>query len=544
MVRTDEGLSSSVTTLNPSGMKAAQYVRMSTEHQKYSIDNQIDAIAEFAIRNQIQIVKTYLDKAKSGLSLKGRPALVKLLQDVQAGNSNFDVVLVYDVSRWGRFQDTDESAHYEFLCKSAGVAVRYCMEQFGDDGLGSSLLKVLKRAMAAEYSRDLSIRTFAGHSRAAQLGLHATGTPSYGLRRILIDRDGSRKCVLEVGQRKNIREESIGLGLGPVQETEIVRRIFDLFVAEKRSEVEISEILNRDRIPARSRRGIWLASRVHHILTNENYIGNVVYGRRSRKLRGRVVSNPPDTWIRCEGAVTAIVDKKCFRAAQERIARRQQLQSNSDLLVVLQNLYKREGRLSASIIKRSSELPCVTTIRNRFGGLLNAYALLNHPPPFSGSSLLTGEVREAKKRIAKEIVSKIEGAYVKLGRLSPTHLTWTLDGQASLRVTVVPASRTRTGSTRWMMRGHRKCSHDFTLVVRLDRLNRGVLDYYLLPGSEFGKWTISLGATKRSQHEDFRISSLGPLLALCFLQQMGGQLPKSSKDLEDFLTTVARHQEC
>lgn len=41
---------------------------------------------------------------------------------------------VYDVSRGGRFQDTDESAHYEFLCRRAEIAVPYCAEQFENDG--------------------------------------------------------------------------------------------------------------------------------------------------------------------------------------------------------------------------------------------------------------------------------------------------------------------------------------------------------------------------------------------------------------------------
>jgi hypothetical protein len=36
---------------------------------------------------------------------------------VESGAASFDVILVYDVSRWGRFQDADESAYYEYLCK-------------------------------------------------------------------------------------------------------------------------------------------------------------------------------------------------------------------------------------------------------------------------------------------------------------------------------------------------------------------------------------------------------------------------------------------
>jgi hypothetical protein len=47
---------------------------------------------------------------------------------VEAGRANFGVVLVYDVSHWGRFQDADESAYYEYLYKKSGVPVIYCTE--------------------------------------------------------------------------------------------------------------------------------------------------------------------------------------------------------------------------------------------------------------------------------------------------------------------------------------------------------------------------------------------------------------------------------
>ena len=91
--------------------KAAQYVRMSTEHQQYSTQNQADKIQEYADKRGIEIVKTYADEGKSGLSIGGRAALQRLISDVEAGVAEFNVILVYDVSRWGRFQDADESAY-------------------------------------------------------------------------------------------------------------------------------------------------------------------------------------------------------------------------------------------------------------------------------------------------------------------------------------------------------------------------------------------------------------------------------------------------
>ena len=101
----------------------AQYLRMSTERQEYSLENQSRAIAQYAESHGFSIVQTYSDPARSGMLLRRRKGLQGLIQDVVHGQASFKAILVYDVSRWGRFVDTDESAHYEFLCKSAGVRV-------------------------------------------------------------------------------------------------------------------------------------------------------------------------------------------------------------------------------------------------------------------------------------------------------------------------------------------------------------------------------------------------------------------------------------
>ena len=101
--------------------RAAQYVRMSTEHQQYSTNNQSDKIREYADKRGIEIVKTYADDGKSGLSIGGRAALQKLLSDVESGRADFNLILVYDISRWGRFQDADESAYYEYICRCPGA---------------------------------------------------------------------------------------------------------------------------------------------------------------------------------------------------------------------------------------------------------------------------------------------------------------------------------------------------------------------------------------------------------------------------------------
>jgi DNA invertase Pin-like site-specific DNA recombinase len=138
----------------PNLIRAAEYVRMSTEHQQYSTENQGEIIRRYAERRGMTIVRTYTDAGKSGLRIDGRDALKQLIQDVENGSADFNAILVYDVSRWGRFQDADESAYYEYICRRAKIEVHYCAEQFENDGSPiSTIVKGVKRAMAGEYSR-------------------------------------------------------------------------------------------------------------------------------------------------------------------------------------------------------------------------------------------------------------------------------------------------------------------------------------------------------------------------------------------------------
>jgi len=98
-------------------IRAAQYVRMSTEHQKYSTQNQSDAIVAYAEKRGMEIIRTYSDAGKSGLNIRGRSGLTQLIDDVEAGDPGFEVILVYDISRWGRFQDAIDRAYYEHICR-------------------------------------------------------------------------------------------------------------------------------------------------------------------------------------------------------------------------------------------------------------------------------------------------------------------------------------------------------------------------------------------------------------------------------------------
>jgi DNA invertase Pin-like site-specific DNA recombinase len=158
--------------------------------------------------------------------------------------------LVYDISRWGRFQDTDEAAHYEFLCKKAGIPVHYCAEPFANDGtLVSSILKALKRTMAAEFSRELGVKVINGKKRLARLGFRMGAMPGYGLRRMLISSDRKRKQKLKTGEYKHLTTDRILLVPGPKKEVECVRTIYKMVLRKEMSMSKIARCLNRAGIP-------------------------------------------------------------------------------------------------------------------------------------------------------------------------------------------------------------------------------------------------------------------------------------------------------
>lgn len=350
-------------------VRAAQYLRMSTEHQRYSPINQAAAIAAYARAKGYKVVKTYADEGISGLGLKNRKGLQALLSEALGGAPEFDVILAYDVSRWGRFQNPDQSAHYEFLCSDAGVPVEYCAEPFTNDGsLSSTLLKAVKRVMAAEFSRQLSVRVIAGRRRLTQEGYWLNGRPGYGFRRLIVDERNRPYIVLEDGQRKAIQDHHARLAPGPAAELETVQRIFHLCVNEGLGAVRTAARLNAEGLVAEG--GVaWTQQRVRGVLTNPKYIGDRRSNMTTNSLEGGRKARPRDEWTYVEASHDALVPKPVFDAAQAaRTARTVQL-TKAEMLEALRRLLTEHGQLSYKIINNSRRPPSSTALRERFGSV-------------------------------------------------------------------------------------------------------------------------------------------------------------------------------
>lgn len=481
---------------------------MSTEHQQYSTENQADKIREYATRRGIDIVRTYTDAGKSGLRIDGRASLQQLIKDVESGTPDFQIILVYDVSRWGRFQDADESAYYEYRCRRAGIQIAYCAEQFENDGSPvSTIVKGVKRAMAGEYSRELSAKVFAGQCRLIELGFRQGGPAGYGLRRVLVDQNGSIKTGLSRGEHKSLQTDRVVLVPGPDDEVHTVNMMYKWFVDDGLVESEIARRLNGMAIRTDLGRE-WTRATVHEVLSNEKYIGNNLYNRTSFKLKKLRVENTPDMWVRRNGAFEPIVSTDMFYTAQGIARARAHRYSNEELIERLRSLYHHRGFLSGLVINETDGMPSTAIYTHRFGSLIRAYQMVGFTPDRDYQYL---ETNKFLRRLHPEIVNETESKIVSLGgaiRRDPATDLLRINDELNVSLVLARCNTPESGRHHWKIRFDAGLAPDITVAVRLDPSNQSALDFFLLPRLNFGLLRINLGERNPIEFESFRFDSL------------------------------------
>ncbi len=472
---------------------AAQYLRMSTEHQQYSLENQDAAIGRYAQTHGFSVVRTYSDSRRSGLVLKNRAGLRQLLEDVVNGSQQFQAILVYDVSRWGRFQDIDESAHYEFICRSAGISVHYCTEQFTNDtDVPNMIMKSLKRMMAGEYSRELSAKVFDGAKKLATLGFKQGGLPGYGYRRRLVSSAGEAKGQLLPGQRKSIQQDRVVLECGPEEEVYWVREIFRMFNKEGKGPLAIANVLNERglKYDGVTRKG-WYPQAVGRLLKNPKYAGHNVYGRSSQKLGSPRVKLPPSMWTVVHGCWPAIVDSATFESAQQRFANQTRFKSDEQLIAELNALLKQRGKLSEALVMEEMSLPSQGAYRGRFGSLTQAFALSGFKTPRLRGIEIRRRHRALRVRLLEQLVTSSRG-YISVFQPNGHFRPAVFAGLVPLSVHVARCFATESGELRWLLNAVSAERDYLTLIARLDTRNDDFQDYFVLPNlTGRTRWTIT-----------------------------------------------------
>lgn len=465
----------------PCAARAAIYVRASTEHQNYSTSHQEAALRDYASEHNYEIVGVYRDEGRSGLTLDNRAGLLALFERIKSAQADFTAVLVYDVSRWGRFQDVDEAAYYEYACRRAGVAVAYCAEPFVNDGSPiAALVKGLKRAMAAEYSRELSAKVFRAQVRLSEAGYKQGGTAGYALRRMVLSACGEPKGIIHPGERKNMPSDRVTYVPGPDHEIAMVRRIYGMYVEDRVADIRIAEQLNAEGLLTDTGRA-WTAHIVKQILTNDKYVGTMTFNRSTQHMRSTRRANDQAKWVRRENAFEAVVARDRFDQAVEERKRRRKKWTNDEMLDVLREILVEHGKVTPDLINAGS-WPAVKSFEFRFNGLVAAMDLAG----VSGSSLSRDTITRFRLRcVTRDMAMEIERCAARAGaqvdKLTPR--TWIIHG-VIIRLLCTRCRYERSHPC-WKVTIAHTPPVNFVIWVRMDQLNEHPEQFYLIPVAEF-----------------------------------------------------------
>ncbi len=220
---------------------AVIYARYSCDKQtEQSIEGQLRVCQEYAKRNDILILKTYIDQAMSGTN-DNRPDFQKMIKD--SARKEWDYVLVYKLDRFSR--NKFEATIHKKTLRDNGVKVLSAMENIPDTPEGI-ILESLLEGMNQYYSAELSQKVKRGMRETRLKGYFQGGNVLYGYKL-----DGRKLVIDEI-------------------HSEVVKRIFEEFSKG----ICVREIIARLTAQGIYRNGKPLAmNTVYNILRCERYTG-------------------------------------------------------------------------------------------------------------------------------------------------------------------------------------------------------------------------------------------------------------------------------
>jgi len=263
------------------------YVRVSTEEQVregYSIRAQKEKLRIYASLKEWEIYGIYADEGISAKDIEGRPAIKRLIADISNGKVNN--VLVYKIDRLTR--STKNLIELIDLFNQNQCAFNSLNESIDtSSATGRMFLKIV--GIFAEFERENLIeRVKLGFERKAREGFSlCTFTPSYGYSR-------------NKGDKVQKIDDT---------ESEVVKRIFNMYLHNDFSFNKIVQILNAEGLPTKKGK-LWNTKTVKLILQNPNYIGKVRYS-----------CNDITKYFEVDGQHPALIDDAVFYQAQEKIGK-------------------------------------------------------------------------------------------------------------------------------------------------------------------------------------------------------------------------------
>ena len=263
---------------------AAGYLRMSSDKQETSIDDQRSELIAYAAKRGFVIVEWYADEGISGWKNKQRIGFQRLIADAPGGT--FKVILCWDQSRFSRF-DPIEANYYWHQLRQVGVTIETVKEGKLDfETLGGWLTASVQQHGKNDYCRSLAADSARGRRKRVLEGKW-TCPPPYGYR-------------LENGV----------LALGDAEKVETVRRIFRLRASGKGFR-SIAGTLNREGVASPHNKS-WQTRQLCNMLKRETYLGRTVIGKEPTGKFSHVVEQRQTI----ENTHPPIIDAELWQAVQ------------------------------------------------------------------------------------------------------------------------------------------------------------------------------------------------------------------------------------
>lgn len=328
----------------PSKGLAAGYIRCSTDLQEESPEQQKKEILSFAERSGFSITEWYVDFGKSGTTFEQRPEFLRLRRKVEE-SPNFQAVICYDESRWGRAIDAEENTYWRVHFRKHGVEVLLVKTSVDPKNEFAPMLKAFEGVQASQYSKKLSELTLRG---AMSNGAFSNGGPApYGYTRIAVNLKTGIERELQDGEYLVRHQEKVKWGIGKPEEVEVVRYIFNER-AKGVGFIIIAEDLNHRNIPCprrgrwRNKDQKWSVVTIKTILENPAYYGARAYNKNSMssiqaQSKGRDPKkharyphwkNGKDEWVIAEDAHEPVITKDLWMKANAVSERRSPRRSN------------------------------------------------------------------------------------------------------------------------------------------------------------------------------------------------------------------------
>ena len=173
---------------------AVIYARYSSDSQtEQSIEGQLRVCEEYAQKNNILILNTYIDRAMTGTN-DNRPDFQRMIKD--SSRKEWNYVLVYKLDRFSR--NKYETAIHKKTLKDNGVKVLSAMENIPDTPEGI-ILESLLEGMNVYYSAELSQKVKRGMRETRLIGFYQGGGLPYGYK--VVD----RKVVIDETRAETVR---------------------------------------------------------------------------------------------------------------------------------------------------------------------------------------------------------------------------------------------------------------------------------------------------------------------------------------------------